>query len=133
MFKNLKKRSESVNIKFVNKYFLSNKRFLDAMTGVFGVNKHVANQILKLGGFSQNIKLVNIDNNFLKIVSDFFINYILVERGLKRYRNALLLDSKVSGNVRGIRLLNGLPVNGQRSHTNAKTVRKLFKAYKFEE
>jgi len=120
-------------IKFVNKYFLSHVRLVDSMRFVFGINYFIAFQICKSYGFSLNLKIGSIDPKILFKISDFFLSYLLVERGLKRYRNTLLLDRKNNGCVRGMRLLSGLPINGQRSHTNAMTVRKMFKFYKFEE
>jgi small subunit ribosomal protein S13 len=116
-------------LKFVNKNFFSSKRFLEVMRSVFGINYYVSFQILRLFGYSKNIKFEKINNKSVGLIIDFFLSYFLVERGLKKYRNNLLVYRKEIGVQSGYRLFKGLPVNGQRTHTNAKTVRKMFKFY----
>lgn len=126
------KRSEIKKVKFMNKFYFSNKSFLVVLSSIYGVNYYVSMQIFKILGLSLNIKMSKVNKNLMYSISDFFINYILVERGLKRYRNGIIMERKNSGNIRVIRLLSGLPIHGQRTHTNAKTVRSLFKNYKIE-
>lgn len=128
----IQKRLEIKKIKFMNKFYSSNKSFLVVLSSIYGVNHYVSIQIFKILGLSLNLKLNKVNKNLMYSISDFFINYILVERGLKRYRNGIIMDRKNSGNIRVIRLLSGLPIHGQRTHTNAKTVRSLFKNYKIE-
>jgi len=119
-------------VKFLNKFFSSRRRFLNVLRIIFGINYYIGFQILRCLGLSKDVKVGLITKKKLLEVSDFFVNYILIERGLRRQRNVLFLDRRIHGCVRGLRLLNGLPINGQRTHTNANTVRKLFKNYKFD-
>jgi small subunit ribosomal protein S13 len=120
-------------IKFLNSYYASNKRFVDCMRKVFGINYYMALQVSKMCGFSLNYKISFIPAYYLNYISDFFISYFLVERGLKKFRNNIFLERKENGSIAGFRLFKGLPVNGQRTHTNSKTVRRMFKLYNFNE
>lgn len=120
-------------VKFLNNYYSSNKRFVDCMRKIFGINYYMSFQVVKMCGFSSNYKISYIPAYHLNFISDFFISYFLVERGLKKFRNSILLDKKENGSVSGFRLFKGLPVNGQRTHTNAKTVRRMFKLYNFSD
>jgi small subunit ribosomal protein S13 len=131
--KKLKNISLQERVKFLNKVSSKNKTFYNLLVEVFGIGHYSAKEVLKLTGFSFFIKAGKIPVNLLNFISDFLLNYLLVERGLRRYRNSVLLNYKNSGNIRGLRLFNGLPVNGQRSHTNARTVRRLFKFYKVQD
>ena len=131
MLKNYKKIRNKIvkfkKIKFVNNDFLSYIRFLDAMKKIYGINYYVSYTVLKLFGYSNNIKLEFIKNIHLNFLTDFFLTYLLVERGLKKYRSILYEERKQIGHVSGYRLFKGLPVHGQRTHSNSKTVRRLFK------
>lgn len=128
-----KKKLIIKKIKFINKYFLSIIKFISIMKKIFGINFYIGLQICRVFGLNYNIKIGYVDFLILKKIADFFISYLLVERGLRRFRNSLLIERKVNGCVLGIRLLNGLPIHGQRTHTNGKTVKKLFKFYQFQE
>src|SRR3974390_475358 len=91
-------------IKFLNRYFASNKRFVDCMRTVFGINYYMAFQVSRMCGFSSNYKINYISSFYLNFVSDFFISYFLVERGLKKFRNNIFLERKENGSVFGFRL-----------------------------
>lgn len=130
-FKRSKKLLSFTKIRFLNNSYSSNKRFIDCLRNIYGVNYFMAIHVCKMCGFSLNYKMHYVSKNVLNFVSDFFLSYFLVERGLKKYRDGILLDKKQNGSLIGYRLFKGLPVNGQRTHTNSKTVRRLFKMYTF--
>jgi len=99
-------------------YFTLNK--------IFGVGKTQSKDFCKKLGFSHNLKLKElkpeqlkklqqiIDFSSLKITADLLQN--------KRKNNQHLLSIRTA---RGIRRKKGLPVRGQRTHTNSKTARKI--------
>jgi small subunit ribosomal protein S13 len=120
-------------IKFLNVHFYPNKRFIDVMRNIYGVNYFMSKAIMRMLGFSLSTKIGNISSFYLNFISDFFISYFLVERGLRKYRNNIFLQRRESGSISGYRLFKGLPVNGQRTHTNARTVRSMFKLYNFND
>lgn len=137
MLKNYKNSLNKIlkvkKIKFVSKQFFSQKRFIDCMRSVFGINYFMGKHVLRLLGYSYNIKVHFVSDFQKNLISDFLLSYLLIERGLKKFRNNILITRKDNGSIGGYRLFKGLPVNGQRTHTNSKTVRKLFKFYDFSD
>lgn len=124
----LNKTSDVRKLKFVNRHFFSSKRFLEAMRSVYGINYYISYHISRMLGFSFNLKMQKISESRRGFVSDFFLSYFLVERGLRKFKDNVLISRRDVGSVSGYRLFRGLPVNGQRTHTNAKTVRKMFRS-----
>ena len=93
---------------------------------IYGINKNRAFLICKKLGFSSNLKVKNLSanqiNQVVKLVES--LNFV-VANDLKRVN---LLDKKRLVSIksyRGLRRKRGLPVRGQRTHTNAKTCRKI--------
>ena len=93
---------------------------------IYGINKNRAFLICKKLGFSSNLKVKNLSanqiNQVVKLVES--LNFV-VANDLKRVN---LLDKKRLVSIksyRGLRRKRGLPVRGQRTHTNAKTSRKI--------
>jgi len=99
------------------------------MRAVFGINYYMSYNVLRSLGYSKNMKFEKINDINKNAIVDFFLSYFLVERGLKKFRYNLVFSRKEIGSKSGYRLFKGLPVNGQRTHTNAKTVRRMFKFY----
>ncbi|MBV6522965.1 MAG: 30S ribosomal protein S13 [Gemmatimonadaceae bacterium] len=97
------------------------KRVEIGLTYVFGIGRATAKQILESTGVNASIRvrdLTDADVNRLRqaIEKDFRVEGALrteVAMNIKR-----LMDI---GSYRGIRHRRGLPVRGQRTHTNART------------
>ena len=70
-----------------------------------------------------NINNYQLLNNDLLFILDKVNNFI-VENNLKYIKNIDLKNLKEVHNYKAIRHMQGLPVNGQRTHTNAKTQKK---------
>ena len=104
---------------------LENKSLRFALNKVYGIGKYQANTICKSLGFSNNIKVKDLtEKQTLKIVRFVEKRNILTGSDLKqelRINNKKLVSAK---SYRGLRKLNGLPVRGQRTHTNAQSARK---------
>lgn len=103
-----------------------NKSVFFALTYIYGINKANSFFICKALGFSKNLKIKELSkeqiNKLIKLVDLLNIN---VASDLKKIK---LLTSKKLINIksyRGLRKNQGLPVRGQRTHTNAKTSRKI--------
>lgn len=102
-----------------------NKSIFFALTHVFGIGKINSIYICKKLGFSKNLKLKNLSKeqiqNLISIIE--LSNFILIGdlKKLKALKLKTLLSIK---SYKGFRLKQGLPVRGQRTHTNARTSRK---------
>jgi len=103
------------------------KKFLgQGLTSVYGIGSFLSKKICKSLGFQKSFQLKNVTNeqifNLTQLVDEW--NYPLkgeLQRVLKQ-RIEKLTTLKT---FRGIRHRQGLPVRGQRTHTNAKTQKKL--------
>lgn len=97
-----------------------------ALKNVYGIGKNRSFLICKKLGFSFNIKVKNLSssqiNQILKLIE--FSNFILAN-DLRRIN--LLAKQKLVAikSYRGLRKKKGFPVRGQRTHTNAKTAKRI--------
>ena len=109
---------------------LSNSKSINfSLQKIYGLGKYQTKKICKTLGFSTNFKtsmltgeqitklIKAIEKTDLKITSDL--------KKLHVFTLKTLVDIKC---YKGLRKIKGLPVRGQRTHTNAKTVR-MFKRY----
>jgi len=97
-----------------------------ALNYVYGIGKSRSFLICKRLGFSPNLKVENLStgqvNKIVKLIES--LNFALAN-DLKR-SNLLIKQKLVSiKSYRGLRRKNGFPVRGQRTHTNARTARKI--------
>ena len=80
-------------------------------------------------GINPSIRIDSLNNIQIKKLKQYIDKSLIIEKNLKKIiikNKQDLIDIK---NIRGLRNLKGLPVRGQRTHTNAKTQKKL--NYKF--
>lgn len=97
-----------------------------ALTYVYGINKTNSLLLCKKLGFSKNFKIKNLTkeqiNKLIKIIESLNID---LASDLKK-KKVLALKKLISvKSYRGFRRNQGLPVRGQRTHTNAKTSSKV--------
>lgn len=98
------------------------KRFVIALTYIYGIGKTTANKICNLAGIDLKLRTHQISEEKLAQVRSLLEKqYPILEGDLRR---------KISSNIkrlidiscyRGIRHVKKLPVRGQRTHTNART------------
>ena len=109
-----------------NKKLKKKKKIQIALTEIYGININRSLKICRVLGYSKNFRLNNLTNEqILSLMS--FIEHLNIEitNSLKK-SNYLYLKHLVDiKSFRGIRLIKGLPVRGQRTRTNAKTCSKL--------
>ena len=98
-----------------------NKRMEIALTYIFGIGRSSSRKILQAAGVNLDTKSDNLtDDEIVKIRQ-------LIDQGNK-VEGDLRLDVSMNikrhvdmGSYRGLRHRKGLPVRGQRTHTNART------------
>jgi small subunit ribosomal protein S13 len=99
----------------------SGKRADIALTYIFGIGRHTALQILDTVGvdWTRNIDDVTAEevNEIRKVIEQDY----KVEGDLRREVSSNIKRLMDSGCYRGLRHRRGLPVNGQRTKTNART------------
>lgn len=97
-----------------------------ALKHIYGLGINRSNVFSKKLGFSRNYKIKSLTEeqikNLLKLIE---ISNLLIMSDLKKFRNLLFKNLVFIKSYRGLRKIKGLPVRGQRTHTNSKTARKL--------
>ena len=102
-----------------------NKSILFAMVSIFGIGKFHAYSLCNKLGFSKNLKVKNLSKEQItKLIKLIELSNKTIGNDLKKLR--LLKAKKLLSikSYKGLRRRHGLPVRGQRTHTNARTSRK---------
>ena len=101
------------------------KSVLFALTYIYGINKSTSIFMCKTLGFAKNLKVKNLSsdqvNDLIKLLESL---NILIESNLKKIKQINLKKLISIKSYRGLRKSYGLPIRGQRTHTNARTARK---------
>lgn len=102
-----------------------NKKIHIALKGIYGIGKYQSTNICKNLGFSKNLKLNQIsESQLLKIVRFVEKRNILTGTDLRQNVNTNNKKLENIKSYRGLRKISGLPIRGQRTHTNARSARK---------
>jgi small subunit ribosomal protein S13 len=102
-----------------------NKSIIYALTYITGIGKNTAFLICKKLGFSLNFKIKDLSQDqvisLLKLTDSL---HLVLNNELKKLKSLTIKNLVSMKSYRGIRRSQGLPVRGQRTHTNAKSSRK---------
>ncbi len=99
----------------------TNKRVVIALTYIFGIGPAKSQQICEKVGIAAERRVMDLtDQEVLQIRESIDADF-LVEGDLRRERSQNIKRLMDMGNYRGLRHRRGLPVRGQRTHTNART------------
>lgn len=110
----------------LNFKLLKNKTILFGLITIFGLGIKISKSIIKKLGLSKNLKILLLNSKQLSSLTNFLfsLNLILMNN-LKKYEY-LTFQKKINIKYKKAqRKLENLPVRGQRTHTNARTVKKL--------
>ena len=102
-----------------------NKSIIFTLIHVYGIGKFNSGLICKKLGFSRNLKIKNLsEEQTYKLIKIVKLSNIKLASDLKKL-NLFVTKRLISiKSFRGLRKNQGLPIRGQRTHTNAKTSRK---------
>ncbi|MFA5134678.1 MAG: 30S ribosomal protein S13 [Patescibacteria group bacterium] len=100
-----------------------NKRIEVALTYIFGVGPTRARTILTEAKVDPDKRAEKLDQSEVNALRDIIENKYKVEGGLRRDILLNIKRLKETNSYRGIRHLKGLPVHGQRTKTNSRSVR----------
>jgi small subunit ribosomal protein S13 len=102
-----------------------NKRVSIALNQIYGLNKFYSNKVIRQTGLSNNFKLKLMTNEQVStLVKTINSLDIKISTNLKKHQFSMFKRIIDLRSIKSIRLNKGLPVRGQRTHTNAKTARK---------
>jgi small subunit ribosomal protein S13 len=97
------------------------KRLEVGLTYIFGIGRSTAKQIASELGISQDTKLRDLTDDEVTKLRNYIDDKVTVEGDLRRDRQQAVKRLGEIGAYRGVRHRRGLPVNGQRTKTNART------------
>lgn len=97
-----------------------NKAMRIAMRSIYGVGPKVAVDVLNASGIDLNKNSNDVSEEDIKVIRQALEAYT-VEGDLRREVAMNIKRLKDLGCYRGVRHKKGLPVRGQRTHTNART------------
>jgi small subunit ribosomal protein S13 len=98
-----------------------NKRVEVGLTYVYGVGPSQARTVLQKVGVSPDTYVKDLTEDEVVKLRDAIDNDLMVEGDLRRDRSQNVKRLMEIGAYRGLRHRRGLPVNGQRTKTNART------------
>jgi small subunit ribosomal protein S13 len=97
------------------------KRLEVGLTYIFGIGRSTAKQIASELGISQDTKVRDLTDDEVTKLRNYIDDKVTVEGDLRRDRQQAVKRLGEIGAYRGVRHRRGLPVNGQRTKTNART------------
>lgn len=97
------------------------KRMAVALTYIYGVGRTRAAEALAATGVDPNMRAGDLTDDQLVALRDWIEANLRVEGDLRREVAADIRRKVEIGSYQGIRHRRGLPVRGQRTHTNART------------
>jgi len=99
------------------------KQIKIALTYIYGIGVSLSSKILKEAGILENRKAKDLNAEEVKILKEIIEKKYKTEGDLRRDVIMNIKRLKDIGCWRGVRHIKGLPVRGQRTKTNTRTVR----------
>ncbi len=99
----------------------NDKHICVALTYIFGIGRSTADKILEKLNIGMSIKAKDLSEDEIVRIREYIENNYTIEGDLRREVNQNIKRLIEINSYRGIRHKRGLPVRGQRTHTNART------------
>lgn len=97
------------------------KRLEISLTYVFGVGRTKSQQVCTATGVDPNTRVRDLTEEEVTRIRNWIDANLKVEGDLRRDNQSDIKRKQEIGSYQGIRHRRGLPVRGQRTHTNART------------
>jgi len=97
------------------------KRVVIALTYLFGIGPTTAKQVLAASEIDENIRVRDLGDQDIAKLRAYIEGNLRVEGDLRREVQQDIKRKMEIGSYQGLRHRRGLPVRGQRTHTNART------------
>ncbi len=99
------------------------KRIEIALTYIYGIGRSLSNRILSQLKIDPSLTANKLTAEQLNALKGFIEKNLKIEGDLRREKMMNIKRLKDIGSYRGLRHIKGLPVRGQRTKTNTRTVR----------
>ncbi len=97
------------------------KRVVIGLTYIYGIGRSLAAEIVRKADIDENKKISELSTEEEKALRDLIQHEYVVEGSLRTQTAMNIKRLMEIGCYRGMRHKRGLPVRGQRTHTNART------------
>jgi small subunit ribosomal protein S13 len=97
------------------------KRLVISLTYVYGIGRTTASQICEATGIDESTRTRDLTDEEINKIRAYIDQGLKVEGDLKREVQQDIKRKMEIGSYQGLRHRKGLPVRGQRTHTNART------------
>lgn len=97
------------------------KRVEIGLTYIYGIGRTTATKICAETGINPDTRVKDLSEDQITQIRDYIDGRIMVEGDLRREQGQNIKRLMEIGCYRGLRHRKGLPVRGQRTHTNART------------
>ncbi len=97
------------------------KRLEIGLTYIYGIGPSTARKVAAELGLSSDTKIRDLTDEEITKLRNYIDGNLEVEGDLRRERSQNIKRLQEIGSYRGVRHRRGLPVNGQRTKTNART------------
>jgi small subunit ribosomal protein S13 len=98
-----------------------NKRIEIGLTYIYGIGRSLSNKILSAASVNVNTKVRELNEEEVNRIRKVIEEQHRVEGDLRKDTSFNIKRLMEIGSYRGLRHRRGLPVRGQRTHTNART------------
>jgi small subunit ribosomal protein S13 len=97
------------------------KRVEIGLTYIFGIGRTSSNKILEASGVNPDVRVKDLSDEEIRKITTTITNEYRIEGDLRREIATNIKRLVDTGTYRGLRHRKGMPVRGQRTHTNART------------
>lgn len=104
-----------------------NKKIIYALPVLYGIGLSLSKQICKELNFAPELTIAELSSQQQFEIAKKIKAEFRVEENLKEFVKTNIQKYIINGSLRGYRHKHHLPVRGQRTHTNAKTVKRINK------
>lgn len=101
----------------------NDKRVEIGLTYIYGIGRSNANKILKATGISGDIRMKDLTEEQIAKIREYIDKNLTVEGELRKKVSLDIKELIEIGCYRGVRHRKGLPCRGQRTRTNARTLK----------
>ena len=98
-----------------------NKRIEIALTYIYGIGRPTAQKVLEMAKINRDTKSDDLTETEINSIRQIIDTHLKVEGDLRSEVSMSIKRLMDLGCYRGLRHRRGLPVRGQRTHTNART------------
>lgn len=112
-------------IQLFNKTYNNDVYIIKMLQNIFGIGYNTAKYLCFKSGLNLKSRVGDVDESIFRIILNEIKKEIVIEEDLKKRIQRNIIKKKKMNCYQGFRHIRGLPVRGQRTHTNGRTKKRL--------